>query len=255
MNTYYKLKNMYMGCTEDEWIKEKGWMVFNILENRYSFLRDSSNVEDYIMCGMERLLQYRHRNQNVDRDWEIYNGINWGIQRELTRETGENYILCSQRLQKIRKYIRERKNDLCLFGFSEEEMYNTIYNELKNKTNFKFSKDEFDRIWNIVSASFVRSIEDAEIEGVRYPAIDPNPTPEEYVVSKSTVEYIYNIVNNVDNELIRNLYLDYMQYVINGEEKHCIKKLEEKYQLSRYSVKKIINRMNQKIIESLGDVM
>ena len=55
MNTYYKLKNMYMGCTEDEWIKEKGWMVFNILEDRYSFLRDSSNVEDYIMCGMERL--------------------------------------------------------------------------------------------------------------------------------------------------------------------------------------------------------
>lgn len=255
MNTYYKLKNMYMGYTEDEWIKEKGWMVFNILENRYSFLRDSSNVEDYIMCGMERLLKYRPTNQHIDKDWEIYNGINWGIQRELMNETGEYYLIGDSRLYKVKKYIRKRRNDLCPFGFTEEEMYGIIYDELKNKTEIKFSKNEFDRIWNIISASFMQSIDEDESSNSHYTVKDPNPTPEEYVVGKSTVDYIYNIVNGVDNDLMRNLYLDYMQYVMNGEEKHCIKKLEEKYQLSRYSVKKIINRMNQKIIESLGDVM
>ena len=230
-------------------------MVFNILENRYSFLRDSSHVEDYIMCGMERLLKYRPTNQYIDKDWEIYNGINWGIQRELMNETGEYCLIGNVRLYKVRKYIRKRRNDLCQFGFTEEEMYEMIYNELKSKTEIKFSKNEFDRIWNIVSASFMQSMDEDESSNNHYIAKDSNPTPEEYVVGKSTIEYIYNIVNDVDNDIMRNLYLDYMQYVIDGEEKHCIKKLEEKYQLSRYLVKKIINRMNQKIIESLGDVM
>ena len=75
---------------------------------------------------------------------------------------------------------------------------------------------------------------------------DPRPTPEEVIECNDTVEYIYKLVDEIENELIKNIYKEYMQYIIEGD-KVDKKKIAENNSVSRQYVNTVINRVNKEL--------
>ena len=237
---------------DEIWLKENGWIVYNVINKKFGWLM---NDEDLVQAGFESLIRYRNQvgnNGNKNGNGGFDKGIAWGkvwndcgIEVK-SRFPKEHYGV---KKQQMKRYVKYRIMELQQLGETENEMYNQIYLEVKNKFDSRLTNYDFSVMWKLIydtmlTYDYISDNFDDEMFEIQIK--DPRPTPEEVIECNDTVEYIYKLVDEIENELIKNIYKEYMQYIIEGD-KVDKKKIAENNSVSRQYVNTVINRVNKEL--------
>ena len=241
---------------DEIWLKENSWIVYNVINKKFKWLM---NDEDLIQTGFESLIRYRNQVRN-NGNGGFNKGNAWGkVWNDCgvevkSRFPKEHYGL---KKQQIKRYIKHRVMELQQLGNTENEMYNQIYSEVKNRFDSKLTNYDFSVMWKLIYDTMLTYdyiLENFDDEMLEIQIKDPRPTPEEVVECNDTVEYIYKLVDEIENELIKNIYKEYMQYIIEGD-KVDKKKIAENNSVSRQYVNTVINRVNKELRTKLEGLL
>ena len=226
------------------------FMISNYIDKNYWFM----NEEDKKELLQEGLL------------YDIqYNNPVIGMKKYLHAKCfGNMNISNSDKLGRIRGESKERKEFYESQGYSDSEVKELVRKDLESKDFFvsKGLKNKYAYIWETVIWNMCTNkkmtinyedFADEELDGsFEFNIPDTRPTPEEITTAKDTVAYIKSKVEEIDNELIRCIYIEYMECILDNE-KPNIAKIARKYGISRQYADKVIKDVNKQLRELLKD--